>query len=126
MIELDPYTLDRLTNERIVCTSEYERLDIRRELREVFSEQCIDLRSRYDPLFDQWYESWGCDVLYDDTIIQYMNSLLIHTTPHGCLSSKNSDFCISSLDNCLSSWDRHTENMSTWEYISLEPTKCMD
>lgn len=113
----------RITDERIVSTSEDECLDIRRELCQIFPEQCIDLRSWYDSCFDQWYESWGWDLLYNNRVIEDIHTLTIHTTPNRSISCKDSYPVVSPIDHCLSSWHRDAENMISNEYLCLEVTQ---
>ena len=125
VIELHPYVLDRLTDQRIVSTSEDECSGIRSKLREVFSEQYIDLGSCYDTLFDQWNEPWSCNLLNYDRIIEDMYSFFVHTGTHRGLRSEDSYFFISTYRNCLSSWHRHTEDLTSDEYLRLHPSQGM-
>ena len=88
--------------------------------------ESINLLSCGNSLLDQWYESWSRYFLYDDAIIQYMDSLSIHATPYCRVSREDSDLSIASLDHCLCSWNRHSEDMSIRIDISLEPAESMD
>lgn len=88
--------------------------------------ESINFLSCSNPLLDQWDKSWSRYFLYDDTIIQYVDSLSIHTTPYCRVSREDSDLSIASLDHCLCSWNRHSEDMSIRIDLSLEPAESMD
>ena len=54
-----------------------------------------------------------------------MDSFLVHPTLHRRLGREDSDFPISTFDYRLSSWHCHSEDMSSGEYLLLEPPQCM-
>ena len=107
-------------------TPEHERLDIRRELREIVMEESIDLLSRHDPSFDEWDKSW-CSYFFDDhAIIEYMYAFAVHPSTHGGFCSEDSYLPIPTLYDCLCSWYCHSEDMLPDKYFSLHPPQCMD
>ena len=55
-----------------------------------------------------------------------MHSRSVHMRSDGCLRREDSDMTISSLDDCFSTRDGHTEDVSTDEYLLLEPPEGMD
>lgn len=121
-----PYLLYRSLYEWIVRTAEDECFDIRRETREIDSEEVVDLLSMDDPLLDQWDESWRSDFFDSDILIEDMDSITIGSYTDSCLSREDSDMVISSFDNSLSSRDGDTEDFSTDHRLSLEPSESMD
>lgn len=121
-----PYSLDTRAYERIMGASKDESFDIRRELREILTEECIDHISWSDTLLNEWNESGCCDLLDRDGIIEDMDSRAIHPSADSSFCREDSDMLISSFDNCLSPGNRHSEDMTTDHSFSLEPAKCMD
>lgn len=79
-----------------------------------------------NPLLYEWYESWCSDLLYDDTIIEDMDTLLIHTRTYRRLGREDSYMLISFWHNCFRSWYRHPEDMPPGVYLLLEPSERMD
>ncbi len=120
-----PHLLDRFSNKWIMRTPKYNRLYIRGKFREIVMKQYFYLRSRYDTLLYKWYKSWCGDFFDDHALIEDMDTLTVHTSPHCSFCRENSDLPISSLHYRLSSWHGHTEYISSYIYFLLKPPQGM-